>query len=114
MCNTVILVPAQTGPGTTPVYPQNQTVLNGTSVTFQCIIPGAESVVWRNESTPLLHGGRVSVSESGLSINPVLYQTDQRGIYCVGVFGGVANETTKSPTVYLNVLCEFYPYHAPT
>lgn len=107
-------MPAQSGPGGTPLYPRNQTLLNGTSVTLQCVIPGAESVVWRDEeNTQVLNGGRVSVSESGLSINPVNYQTDQRGFYCVGVFGGGVNETTKSPMVYLNVLCEFSPYHAP-
>ena len=107
-CTTVIPVTAQPGQGGVPVYPQNQTVLNGTSVTFVCTIPGADSVAWMDEkSTPVVADGqRVSVSVSGLTIDPVDYRQDQHGFYCVGVFNGERNVTTKSPVAYLNVHCE--------
>lgn len=105
--DTVILVSGQSNSGRSTVYPQNQTVLNGSSVTFPCVIPGANTTIWRDENNlQILNDARITVDESELRINPVSYSSDQHGYYCVGLANGVEISSSRSPTVYLNILCE--------
>ena len=107
LCTVFAQGALQSPPGS--ILPVNQTVLNGTSVTFECKFPNVTYVLWAFNGRVLQHGdmyGSDLLTPFKLIFAEVNYRLNVGPYQCFHYNNSV--KIYESPMVYLDIQCECF------